>query len=78
MLDQYSLNLVCHKQASYDDIHYGIIESNFTHKYDLIYSDTDSLVYSSQHPYIYQSVKDNEQHFDLAGSKRVDLTHFTK
>jgi hypothetical protein len=52
------------------DFHYNTIQKNFESNYNLIYSDTDSLVYSIQHPDIYQWIKDNGQHFDLSDSKR--------
>jgi hypothetical protein len=55
------------------DFHYNTIQKNFESNYNLIYSDTDSLVYSIQHPDIYQWIKDNGQHFDLSDSKREDM-----
>jgi hypothetical protein len=36
------------------DFHYNVIEKEFHNKYDLIYSDTDSLVYNITHPDIYE------------------------
>ena len=41
--------------------------------YKLIYSDTDSLVYSLQHNDIYEWIKNNKNHFDLSDSLRPDL-----
>ena len=35
------------------EFHYDVIQENFKDNYNLIYSDTDSLVYSIQHPDIY-------------------------
>ena len=55
------------------DFHYNTIHENFENKYNLIYSDTDSLVYSIQHPDIYEWIKNNGQHFDLSDSKRSDM-----
>jgi hypothetical protein len=55
------------------DFHYNTIHKNFESNYNLIYSDTDSLVYSIQHPDIYQWIRDNGQHFDLSDSKRSDM-----
>ena len=55
------------------DFHYNTIENNFNDRYNLIYSDTDSLVYNIQHDDIYQWIKDNKQHFDLSDSIRSDL-----
>jgi len=46
--------------------HYGVIEKNFKGKYDLIYSDTDSLVYQVKHSNFYQWMKDNPEEFDLS------------
>ncbi len=36
------------------DFHYNTIENNFKGDYDLIYSDTDSLVYFTRHKNFYQ------------------------
>ena len=51
-----------------------IIYQSFEGRYNLIYSDTDSLVYNIQHDNIYQWVKENKSHFDLSDSDREDLT----
>jgi len=48
--------------------HYDVIETKFENKYDLIYSDTDSLVYRIETPDIYKWMKDNKTHFDLSDS----------
>ena len=53
--------------------HYGVIEKEFENKNELIYSDTDSLIYSLKHPDIYEWVKENKHLFDLSNSKRPDL-----
>ena len=53
--------------------HYNVIHKNFEGRYNLIYSDTDSLVYLIQHEDIYTWIKDNKDHFDLASSKRPEL-----
>ena len=55
------------------DFHYNIIEKNFKDKYNLIYSDTDSLVYNIQHDDIYRWITENNKHFDLSDSIRTDL-----
>ena len=53
--------------------HYDFIHLTFTCKYNLIYSDTDTLVYSIVHPDLYERVKSNWDHFDLSASKRPDI-----
>ena len=53
-------------------LHYGFIEANFKDKYDQVYSDTDSLVYSIQQPNVFELIKYSKQHFDLASSKSPD------
>ena len=55
------------------DFHYNVIEKVFHGKYNLIYSDTDSLVYRIEHPNIYEWIKDNKTHFDLSESANDDL-----
>jgi hypothetical protein len=55
------------------DFHYNTIQKSFGNHYNLIYSDTDSLVYSIQHPDIYQWIRDHSHHFDLSESKRSDM-----
>ena len=57
--------------------HYGVIDKEFPNQHELIYSDTDSLVYNIKHPDIYEWVKNNKQHFDLASSLRPDLFDVT-
>ena len=53
--------------------HYDVIHKEFENKHDLLYSDTDSLVYNIKDPDIYEWMKNNKQHFDLSDSKRKDL-----
>jgi hypothetical protein len=53
--------------------HYDTIEKEFQNKYELIYSDTDSMVYNFKHPDIYDWIKNNKQYFDLSESERPDL-----
>jgi hypothetical protein len=55
------------------DFHYNTIHKNFENKYNLIYSDTDSLVYRIEHDDIYEWIKENKEHFDLSDSIRSDL-----
>ena len=52
--------------------HYDTIENEFQNKYELIYSDTDSMVYNFKHPNIYEWIK-NKKIFDLSESERPDL-----
>ena len=37
------------------EFHYGVVQKDFKENNNLIYSDTDSLVYSIKHPNIYGS-----------------------
>ena len=60
------------------DFHYNTIHKNFEGKYNVLYSDTDSLVYSIQHDDIYEWIKQNKQHFDLSDSIRTELKDNTK
>jgi hypothetical protein len=55
------------------EFHYGVVEKEFKNQYELIYSDTDSMVYNFKHPDIYDWIKNNKHHFDLSESKRPDL-----
>ena len=55
------------------DFHSNTIEKNFKDKYNLIYSDTDSLVYNIQHEDIYRWITENNKHFDLSDSIRTYL-----
>ena len=58
------------------EFHYEVIEKNFKGKYILLYSDTDSLVYSIEHHDIYEWIKENKNHFDLSESFRDDLKDY--
>ena len=53
--------------------HYDIIHNRFEGRYNLIYSDTDSLVYNIQHDNIYQWIKYNKSHVDVSDSVREEL-----
>ena len=55
------------------DFHYNTIHKNFENQYNLIYSDTDSMVYSIQHDDIYEWIKNNKEHFDLSDSSVPEL-----
>ena len=55
------------------NFHYNVIHKNFEGRYYLVYSDTDSLIYSIQHDDIYEWMKNNKQYFDLSESLRSDL-----
>ena len=55
--------------------HYDVIDKEFNNKYDLIYSDTDSLIYNIRTDDIYDWIKNNKDHFDLGGSQRKDLKY---
>ena len=55
------------------DFHYNTIHKNFEGKYNLLYSDTDSLVYSIKHDDIYEWVKADSKYFDLSDSTREYL-----
>jgi len=53
--------------------HYNAIHKNFEGKYSLVYSDSDSLVYSIEHPDIYKWSYENKQYFDLSDSLNKDI-----
>ena len=55
------------------EFHYDVIHKNFKDNYKLVYQDTDSGVYKITHPYIYDWIKANPQHFDLSDSLRRDI-----
>ena len=50
------------------NFHYNTIENNFKNNYDLIYSDTDSLVYFIRHKSFYKWMSENPEEFDLSNS----------
>ncbi len=47
------------------NFHYNTIGNNFKNNYDLIYSDTDSLVYYIRHKNFYKWLWENSAEFDL-------------
>ncbi len=53
--------------------HDNSIQTNFADNFNMLYHDTDSLVYNIKHLDIYKWISDNRQHFDLAESIRFDL-----
>ena len=53
--------------------HYDVIEKQFSGAYQLLYSDTDSMVYQIFTDDVYEWVKENRQHFDLSDSIREDM-----
>jgi hypothetical protein len=55
------------------DFHYNVIHKNFDGKYELVYSDTDSLIYHIFHDDIYEWSKENKEYFDFSDSLRPDL-----
>jgi hypothetical protein len=55
------------------DFHYNVIHKNFEGRYNLVYSDTDSLMYLIQHEDIYEWIKNNKQYFDLSDSIRPEI-----
>ena len=55
------------------DFHYNVIHKSFEGKYNTLYSDTDSLVYSIKHSDIYEWNKHKKHYFDLSESLRPDL-----
>jgi hypothetical protein len=48
------------------DFHYNTMEKHHKYKYNLIYSDTDSLVYHVKHENLHQWMHDNPDEFDLS------------
>ncbi len=48
------------------DFHYNTIEKEHKWKYDLLYSDTDSLVYQIKHKNLHKWFYENEDEFDLS------------
>ena len=48
------------------NFHYNIIEANFKGKYNLLYSDTDSLAYQIEHKNLHKWMKENGDEFDLS------------
>jgi DNA replication protein DnaD len=60
------------------NFHYNVIHKDFEGKYNLIYTDTDSFIYLIEHDDIYEWVKENKVHFDLAKAARPDLKDDSK
>ena len=59
------------------DFHYNAIHNIFNGRYDLLYSDTDSLNYQIKHKNIYKWLSENGDEFDLSnltGKFRSDKT----
>ena len=54
--------------------HYDAIHNSLKGKYNMIYSDTDSLVYNIQHDNMYQLIRENKSQVYLSDSIRDDLT----
>ena len=48
------------------DFQLNTIHTHFERKYDLLYSDTDSLVYQIKSPNFLKWMKENEEEFDLS------------
>ena len=55
------------------DFHYNTIQKHVPGHYNLVYSDTDSMVYYIQHEDIYDWIKQNKQRFDLSDSARPHM-----
>ncbi len=53
--------------------HYDVVNKEFGNNAELIYSDTDSLVYNFKHHDIYEWIKKNKHLFDLSDSLRPDM-----
>ena len=59
------------------DFHYNVIEENFKDRYNLIYSDTDSMVYDIYDKYIYKWMHEHSEHFDRSESSKEWLKDST-
>ena len=55
------------------DFHYNVIQKEFPDSYNLLYTDTDSLVYEIFIPDLYDWKRKNKNYFDLSDSLRPDL-----
>ena len=53
--------------------HYEVIHINNEGRYNLIYIDTDSLVYAIRHHDIFEWITQHRAYFDLSDSKRPEL-----
>lgn len=59
------------------DFHYNVIQKEFENQYNLIYSDTDSLVYNIYTNDLYKWIGEHKQYFDLSESVRPELVDNT-
>jgi hypothetical protein len=55
------------------NFHYNVIHKEFEGKYNLMYSDTDSMVYNIEHPDIYKWIGESKKHFDLSDSLNPEI-----
>jgi len=55
------------------DFHYNVIQKEFPDNHNLIYDDTDSLVYEIITPDLYDWIRKNKNYFDLSDSLMPDL-----
>ena len=55
------------------DHHYNVMEKSFPGRHNLIYSDTDSLVYSIRCDDIYKWMNENLSPFDLSATVRPEM-----
>ena len=53
--------------------HYEVIHNNFEGNYNLIFTDTDCLVYDIRHHDIYEWISQHREHFDLSDSQGSEL-----
>ena len=52
------------------DLHYNTIHKHFENNYDLIYSDTDSLVFHIKHNKLYKWMSEHPDEFDLSNMNK--------
>jgi len=55
------------------DFHYNVIVKEFKDNYNLLYSDTDSLVYNIKTPDVYDWMSKNKNYLDLSDCVRPEL-----
>ena len=53
-------------------LHCPVIHKNSERKYNLVHTDTDSLVYDLRHHDIFEWINEHPKHFDLSDSKQAD------